>query len=294
MKRKVIKQGNGTLTITLPKKWTEKVGLTGEDEISLREAEDKLIIETESHKKTRAEVNLSGLTSARTLKWVIASLYKKGYSEIQLSYTDPKTPRIVRESLGSAITGFAIMEQSKKKMVLKSLTTDSQEEFEPSLRRAFLVTLSLAEGIQERLESKNTKGLIELCALEKTNNQFVNICERLLLTKGDDTPKTIMQYVLVWNVEKVCDTYRDICKHLEGKKVPAPIASVHKEVLTFVRGYYELLYQFSLTKLQHLIETEQKLSSKISKIKDAQLSFLLQTIVEKTLEFSGPLTNLHL
>ena len=35
MKRKVIKQGNGTLTITLPKGWTEEIGLEGGDEVEI-------------------------------------------------------------------------------------------------------------------------------------------------------------------------------------------------------------------------------------------------------------------
>ena len=40
MKRKIIKQGNNTLTITLPKNWTEKKNIKAGDEIELSEFEE--------------------------------------------------------------------------------------------------------------------------------------------------------------------------------------------------------------------------------------------------------------
>ena len=44
MKRKLIKQGAGGLTLCIPKKWTEKANLKAGDEINLTEDENSLKI----------------------------------------------------------------------------------------------------------------------------------------------------------------------------------------------------------------------------------------------------------
>ena len=51
MKRKVVKQGAATLTISLPSKWTKKFELKNGDEINLNEKGDALIV---TNSKARA------------------------------------------------------------------------------------------------------------------------------------------------------------------------------------------------------------------------------------------------
>ena len=44
MKRKIIKQGHNTLTVTLPSKWVKKLNLTADDEVDIIEKENSLLI----------------------------------------------------------------------------------------------------------------------------------------------------------------------------------------------------------------------------------------------------------
>jgi len=44
MKRKIIKQGHNTLTITLPSEWVKKLNLNAGDEIEVYERDSGLVI----------------------------------------------------------------------------------------------------------------------------------------------------------------------------------------------------------------------------------------------------------
>ena len=54
MKRKIIQQGSGGLTIYLPKKWADQKGLITGDEVDVKESEQGLLIIAEK-KETRNE-----------------------------------------------------------------------------------------------------------------------------------------------------------------------------------------------------------------------------------------------
>ena len=49
MKRKIIKQGHNTLTVTLPSKWVKDLNLSAGDEIELIEKDKSILITSEKH-----------------------------------------------------------------------------------------------------------------------------------------------------------------------------------------------------------------------------------------------------
>ena len=59
MKRKVIRQGHNTLTITLPAKWIQKKGIEAGEELDVIEKEDVIIISNENQASLdKIKVNL--------------------------------------------------------------------------------------------------------------------------------------------------------------------------------------------------------------------------------------------
>ena len=85
MKRKIIRQGHNTLTVTLPSKWAAKNGIKPGDEVDITENETSLVIGS-SPKGAGGEsitVDISGLTPP--IIWrMISSAYRAGYSEIKV------------------------------------------------------------------------------------------------------------------------------------------------------------------------------------------------------------------
>ena len=59
MRRRIIKQGHNTLTVTLPSKWVQLFNLKQGDEIEINERENGLFLTTEKHdEELKTEIDL--------------------------------------------------------------------------------------------------------------------------------------------------------------------------------------------------------------------------------------------
>ena len=103
MRRKLIKQGIGALTITLPKEWISQYNLEAGDEIEIDENNKNLLLiaEGKSGTLTKTEINIDGMDQFLIWRYLI-SLYRLGYDEITLTFSDiNKKYDIKLSSLGS-------------------------------------------------------------------------------------------------------------------------------------------------------------------------------------------------
>jgi len=209
---------------------------------------------------------------------------------------------IVQDVVKDLFVGFAIVHQSNKRCVLRAISQDQDKEFDNILRRAWLVTLSMADSTLDYIRDGQLKQLKELVALEKTNNQLTNFCQRTLNKKGHlDFAKTCFYYVIVWNLEKVCDDYKYICEMLseKGAKMSKESLMFFKEANKFLRDYYELFYSFDLKGLNKLNESKRALIAKGHRLvgmkKGAEAIMLnhLTDVVLKTSDFSASMIALN-
>ena len=89
MKRKAIKQGMGSLTMSLPNKWVTRNNIKAGTELQVEEQEKTLIISPERIKVTKTfEIDAS--TKKRMLLRTIQNAYNQGYDEIKINYEDPR------------------------------------------------------------------------------------------------------------------------------------------------------------------------------------------------------------
>ena len=266
MKRKIIQLAGKTHVVSLPSGFVKKYGLKKGEEIEVEERGANLLISPNKETAVKkVTVDLQNINE-RVLRWLLASLHKSGHDEIELIYANPRTVRVIQELIKDLFTGFAIMEQTEKRIVLKSVARDLPEEFDAMLRRAFLVTISMGESIIELMQKNRLKNLKDLVALEHTNNQLTNFCERTLNKRGHrDYRKTCFMYVVVWNLEKICDDYKYICEYLSDKqiKIDRDILSLFKSANNLLRGYYELLFKFDMQRLIELSEEKEAISENI-------------------------------
>ena len=86
MRRKVIKQGHNTLTITLPSKWVNNQGITPGDELDVSEQEKSLLISANSGGTipVSTTIDISNLTPPIIWRY-ISSAYRAGYDEIAVT-----------------------------------------------------------------------------------------------------------------------------------------------------------------------------------------------------------------
>ena len=91
MRRKVIKQGHNTLTMTLPSNWTKKLNISPGDELELEERQNGLFLTTEKKLKQgrKAEFDITNMDIPTIWKYFMA-VYREGYDEVLVKFSDKK------------------------------------------------------------------------------------------------------------------------------------------------------------------------------------------------------------
>ena len=257
MKRKVIQLAHNTLVVSLPSKWVKRYGVRKGAELEVEERGQQITFGTNMNSDFESiKIDASGLSSEALKRWVLSSLHKTGYDQIEITYTDPSIPKIVQETIKNLLIGFAIVEQSSGRCVIRVVAEEQEKEFYSMLRRAFIVTKTLGEEIHLSLTQGKRESLKELLVLEKTNNQLTNFCERILNKKGyKQDKKRCFAYVVAWNLEKICDDYAYVCRVLienPNAKISRPVLDMLKEANDYFKDYYELFYNFEVERLGEL------------------------------------------
>ncbi len=250
MRRKVARIGPATLMISLPSKWAKRYGIKKGDELEIKDNGKSIVVSVDQSKNIeKTSIDISNLDE-RVIKWTLSALHKSGYDEIEVNYAKKEAAKIVQEMVRNVLMGFAIVDQTDKKIVLRSVAQDISSEFDAALRRAFLVTLSLGENSLELIKNNKFDELDGLINLEQTNNQLTNFCERILNKYGAENERLkSFWYVIVWNLEKVCDEYKYICNLSFSKNLSKEILDYYAEVNSLLKEYYELFYNFNLNKV---------------------------------------------
>ena len=285
MKRRVVLHGPSTLTVSLPSEWTRKRGIKKGDEVNVDETDEGLIISghDQKQKKKRAEIDISGMDN-RTAGNILSLLYKKGYDEISVKYSDLNSAKEIEENTKNHLLGFTILGQSKNSCLIKCVSEEIKEEFDKSLKRAFQVTLSLAESSLQYIREKNYSHLKDLFLLEVSNNQLTNFCERLLNKHFIGQKNVTFKYVIVWQLEKIADGYKEILKLLDDTEINNCILDLYEKANTLFREYYDAYYNADLKKLQNILDNRKEVNKEIKdlKMKDSDevllISYLLHII----------------
>ncbi len=268
MKRKVIQLAGKTYVITLPTAWVNQWGIKKGEEIEMTEHGPRLIVSTgESREMKKGEVDVSN-ASERTLRWLLSSLHKKGFDEIEVKTNNPAHFAVIDELVKDLLLGFAVVERTNSKCVIRSLSKELDNQLQVIVRRAFLITLQMADQLAELIKKKSFTDAKAVIELEKTNNQLTNFCERIINKRGLDEPvKNSFLYVIMWNLEKIGDEFKYLAEHtLDRKKTSKESLIFLERANKLLRDYYELFYAFDVKKLSDLSDSFKLLTKDIREI----------------------------
>ncbi len=269
MRRKLVKQGRNALTITLPATWTKKFGLKAGDEVEIEEEGRSVIIGGQGEGRPRKASIDSTKISERVLRWFLSGLHKGGWDEIEILFDKKETLDVIDDLIKNLLMGFAVVEQTGSRCLLKKVSMDMDTEFDSILRRAFLVTIAMGDSCISMIRENKLKEMKDLISLEKTNNQLTNFCERILNKKGyKDNDKTCFVYVIAWNLEKVCDYYKYVCEYLSDNpdaEIKEDVLKMMEEANNQIRSYNSL---FSKFKEEDLIELNNKKKDIVNRIEN--------------------------
>ncbi|MFT4311839.1 MAG: hypothetical protein ACMXYF_01275 [Candidatus Woesearchaeota archaeon] len=141
MQRKVIKQGNGSYTVTLPKKWTNLFEIDQTKTVTMSVKGDTLLIHTGSTKAQRYELDLQLIKNSKTIRMILVELYRKGMDVIIIkNYTQDNLFSIKKEL--QSLQGFQITSQSEKIIQIEFIFGPSMsDEYQKYIQRMFYILI---------------------------------------------------------------------------------------------------------------------------------------------------------
>ncbi len=293
MKRKIIKQGHNTLTMTLPSKWAREFNLKAGDEINLQERDNGLYLSTEKKgEKLKAEIDISGFSIPTIWKYFM-SVYRQGYDEILVKFNptskydspykfftrhaiDMKydTAKLTAFETVQLITnrfvGLEIVEHHQEYCLIKDMGEITPKEFETSLRRVFLLIQQMGEEMVEAIKKNNTKILYHTHDIDINVDKFHDYCVRVLHKTGfKDSKQTSLISTALYILEMLGDEIKHIAHHLikdmEGKKLDN-LLELAERVLKQFNSYYDLYYNFDKKKLLNLSQTDMEIHSYLPRL----------------------------
>jgi phosphate uptake regulator len=288
MKRKIIRQGHNTLTITLPSNWTKKFNLSPGKEVSLFEKGGGLFVTTEKfNEKKRAEFNIAGMDIPTIWKYFMA-VYREGYDEVlvkfnpkeklenpykfftthklDLRYRKQSEKKNVLGALQGFVDrfiGFEIVEHGKDFILVREMGELTGKQFENSLRRIFLLIQQMNEETLKAIQKNNPDNLISIHDVDVNLDKFHDYCIRILNRTGNqEVRKSGLLFSTLWLLEMVGDEFKNISFHLLRDFPKEKLKSIEKLALAINRTfniYYELFYNFDLAKIAEISEIDKEI-----------------------------------
>jgi len=285
MKRKVIKQGHNTLTVTLPSEWIKRFNVQPGAEIDMSELNNGLFLSTEKlspEKKT--EFSIMDLDIPTIWKYFMAA-YREGYDEIVVKFEpgmllespykylaqhkyDPKYKNAGKVPIESALQGFVsrfigleIVEHGKDFVRIKEMGELTSKEFDNSLRRMFFIMQQMAEETLKATQSNNSKFTSSMHDIDISMDKFQDYCTRILNKLGNkDSQKTSLLFSIMFILELAADEFKNVSYHLtqKTKKFSPDIEKMALLVKQQIDAYQVLFYKFNKESLSEIggIDTE--------------------------------------
>jgi phosphate uptake regulator len=283
MKRKVVRHGSNTLTISLPSKWCKSFGVKAGEELDVEDQGNKLIISDISpkQKSSAISVDISNLDRTSTLV-LIQGLYRYGYDDIKIRTENTTFPhfRLGKEAAVSEVVhevvqrfiGSEIISSSSNSFEIKRISQESNDEFETVLRRVFRLLNEMVEIFIQGLE-KNDDKLLSSIELHHINiKKFINYSLRLLNKfSHPEVNETTFYFSIIQYISKIDDFIKNAARYTlkNNFRMSLNSSKLVNDIKKSITLYYELFYDYNLKKVSDLNEWREKVRNNFfSKIKD--------------------------
>lgn len=236
MERKLVKQGRNALTVTLPAKWLQEKGLTAGDSIFVDERNTELLITTaRKTAKSSVTIDLTGCDTSMIFHSIIAK-YIQGHDTIIIIHDCPKA----MQDLARRFIGMVVEESTATKVVLKSIISVPEENFEAVLRRAAHIFVQQAKSIQA-LTHKEAE-FEQVKNNEKLLDDHLMYCLRYL-NKYETRQHQYRYFLVCATMELAADQMSRIARHIGNDKELAAI------IVKGIEEYVKALFSNDFKKL---------------------------------------------
>lgn len=271
MKRRLIRQGLSSLTLSLPSKWVRENNLDAGEEVDVVEGDRSLLISLDSAPVCRSiDIDVSSFDQMllpeghklNFIKIAITDAYVQGYDTINLNFKKPCQRECVEEVVKEFI-GLVIVEQTKSRVVIRDVSGMKNEESEHLLRRMFLVILSMAEEGVEFMKCKDLENANLVHLKDKTVNQLACYLLRQISKGGSGyNVNALPRYSVILMLAQLGDEYDRLYKVLDCPLNEITIKSLGSAA-SINRLLYEIFYKFDIQKAAEMEAVRERLRKEI-------------------------------
>ncbi|MBT5021758.1 phosphate uptake regulator PhoU [Candidatus Woesearchaeota archaeon] len=259
MRRKLVRQGQNALTVTVPAKWTQEMQLEAGDEVEITRLETDLLITTKAQVKEK-EIELEIKSDDQYLiKGTIKTLYRLGYDIIKIKFENKKQLKTIINTIENELLGFEVVHEEENLIVLESLTEPSDKKHNLLLKKIFQIAKQTFEIIITDLKNKKFESIDEITKLTRKSDQYDSFCRRNISKKRFSEEKINYYWELYQRLlliqYSLLHTYQ-----LLDKEKPTEVNNQIWEVFTELEQYYNTIYTiFSQNKTELLEELNEKI-----------------------------------
>ena len=298
MIRKIVAQGKGANTLTLPAEWIKLNNLKPGDEVAIIKKNNDLIITTSRKNEAPVksiEINVEG--NKILLTALLNVCYRKGYDEVYVVIHDDNEVSTIKDKVARMI-GYEIMESKEGKMVIKRVASASIEEYNNSVKRACFTLKAMLDTLNIGLKEKNKKRLLEVIEMDANLDKLTDYGRHILLKDSSVDPSNAPNsYLFLWSMEKIGDLVRDIAKIYSNSKqkikIDSDIESLNEQVMSLASQFYDLAFALDNAKIPEFFSKRAALEVKIfavisnSSKEKARHAHYLESIVRMLLDSFG-------
>ena len=230
MKRKIVKNGTATLTVSLPAKWVKSHSLRAGDELNVIEKGAFLEVGVSQTKEIKRKTIIVNATTSTYLTIATIAACRSGYDEIKLEIVDTeiiykskeltvgknKELRFINtlefiNILSTYFVGMEIIHQDSSKVILKNMSTYENIDFEGIYWRIADLVKEAGDSFLKSLETGSKQHYNNQSAIEFNINKLCNYYMRCLVKSHfPNIKEDLSMYQLIGLIENSSDVYWDI------------------------------------------------------------------------------------
>lgn len=254
MKRKLIKQGLGGVTLFLPIKWVRENRLNPGDEIELSEVTDGLLVSRGEFKEEKKEISITlTFEDEPSIRFRLNDLYRMGYDRITINYSSKDQIKQIDRIVTSRLLGFEKVHDDDKIVIIESITEPSGEKESILLRRMFLLIKESFQVVNKGLKSNDPAFLEELSDLSLKVDLYDNFNKRNIFKQRMINAQVNLYWSLYTHLMLIQHSLSHLLEELlklKKFKLSTKNLSYLKDIEAYFDEVYEAFFKKDLAAIQ--------------------------------------------
>ncbi len=263
MKRKLIRQGGGGgLTIYVPKKWIDKIGLKAGDEVEVDEEHNKLIIDSKKKKQKQEIVIDIPIAEKSLISRFIANLYRQGYDKITIRFENKNVIKTVKKIVETAIIGFDVRSRSDKEYVIESITEPSIDNFNNIINKEFFILKEIMRILEKNIIKRNKQEFREVEELVRSVHKYANFLRRCISKGLFSTKLAPIYWLFLSHITLAGRNLGFLNNHVHDRKI-----NMNKDIKKFLSAAKEeldKLHKLYVTKDTNIVQDIHSIENKFA------------------------------